>query len=303
MNLSEVVESLHRTHRYNKRNKVEWEQIKKKLSIFPVNVIEEYNKVHPDIDRVSIEESDTSHANLEKSCEAADEIYADRSKWKWFELGECSSTYNILPEDDLFRCSKSENLPFSHTAISGYFENTGKYESLQSEVYFYTFAKRITERGDCVLLTAISSNSAQWVTTRASLIKDFDTNEWRYCPQNEDDNFDNVGRIAAKLLLATLKILQCKNVYIHTESFPERLNKRRKREGKVLGYAKCTIQIKNEEKTIGVSNNQESTGVHQRLHFRRGHIRRLPKGNIWVRECYAGRANIGTLDKGYEVHV
>lgn len=298
-NLSEIIESLHLNDKRHVTDRKEYLHWEKKIKNLPEIIL---NDLKTNTEFIDFENAKIVHDALVNNTQDAASIYLDRNKWKWFDVGECSSTIDVMSDEDIFRCSKVENLPYGHTALTGYFEFKENSNDVIKICYFNVFAKRISERGDCIIYNAIHDSNHNWVTTRASLIKDLDSATWKYCPQTEDENHDNIGRIAAKLLLATLKILQCKNVYIHTESFPERLNKRRKREGKVLGYAKCTIQIKNEEKTIGVSDNQESSGVHQRLHFRRGHIRRLPKGNIWVREYYAGRANIGTLDKDYKVY-
>lgn len=41
-----------------------------------------------------------------------------------------------------------------------------------------------------------------------------------------------------------------------------------------------------------------------RLHFRRGHIRRLPSGrNTWVRHCMVGRAELGKIEKDYRLNI
>ena len=45
------------------------------------------------------------------------------------------------------------------------------------------------------------------------------------------------------------------------------------------------------------------TGTHEspRQHLRRGHIRRLESGNIWVNACVVGNSEKGVIKKSYNV--
>ncbi|MEO3722889.1 hypothetical protein, partial [Lacticaseibacillus paracasei] len=45
------------------------------------------------------------------------------------------------------------------------------------------------------------------------------------------------------------------------------------------------------------------TGTHEspRQHLRRGHIRRLESGNIWVNACVVGSSEKGVIKKSYNV--
>ena len=51
------------------------------------------------------------------------------------------------------------------------------------------------------------------------------------------------------------------------------------------------------------SSSAEKGGSHTspRQHLRRGHIRRLDSGNIWVNSCVVGSAEKGRIDKSYRV--
>jgi hypothetical protein len=102
-------------------------------------------------------------------------------------------------------------------------------------------------------------------------------------------------------LMEFLEALSCKNVSIATcQEKNAKINKRRAKSGKLPFY---------ETKMLVISASKESKeseikgGSHAspRQHLRRGHIRRLESGNIWVNSCVVGSGDKGHIEKRYMV--
>lgn len=97
-----------------------------------------------------------------------------------------------------------------------------------------------------------------------------------------------------------LEALSCRNVEQTTiQKCDAALNARRVNKGKLPLYEERILTIKvNAKQGTGTR-----TGTHQspRQHLRRGHIRRLESGNIWVNACVVGSSEKGVIKKSYNV--
>lgn len=96
--------------------------------------------------------------------------------------------------------------------------------------------------------------------------------------------------------------LTCSNVSTEiAEPVDPRVNARRMRDGKAP-LLETRVLVINAGKTPPRGN--ESQGTHHagpRQHLRRGHIRRLPKENIFVQPCVVGDPKRGTVKQQYVV--
>jgi len=97
-------------------------------------------------------------------------------------------------------------------------------------------------------------------------------------------------------------LLSCKNTYIKLHGTPDKKMSNRRKKGKTVlrEYRTLELDLRNKETIKYMDSN--NTGSPKRLHFRRGHIRRLQAGElIWVSHCLAGRKELGIIDKEYSL--
>ncbi|MBK9294907.1 MAG: hypothetical protein IPM57_10795 [Oligoflexia bacterium] len=113
-----------------------------------------------------------------------------------------------------------------------------------------------------------------------------------------------IAQCAADFMLMfaeLLTALSCKNVeQTIIQKADKALNDRRVKSGKLPLLEERILTIKVNKK---VGNTGTGGGNHQspRQHLRRGHIRRLESGNIWVKSCVVGDAAKGVINKQYKV--
>jgi hypothetical protein len=93
--------------------------------------------------------------------------------------------------------------------------------------------------------------------------------------------------------------LACKNVDARDVIVPpEKLNRARVRRGKSPLHVYRVLSISGQS-----ANSDDRGGTHAspRIHLRRGHIRRLPIGPVWVNACVVGDKSRGIVTKDYAV--
>lgn len=105
-----------------------------------------------------------------------------------------------------------------------------------------------------------------------------------------------------EIVLRTLLALSCTNVRSVDNSPPPALNKKRKKAGKLPLFTYKTLHILSGER--GSSHDPRADDAEAkrspRLHFRRGHVRRIGGGRItWVQQCMVGNARLGMIEKAY----
>ena len=103
------------------------------------------------------------------------------------------------------------------------------------------------------------------------------------------------------MLLEFLEALSCKNVEATTYCQASEKNAKRIAQGKLPIFETKVLTIK--PGNVSTNSGKNSGGHHAspRQHLRRGHIRRLETGNIWVNSCVVGDSNKGFIEKTYKV--
>lgn len=104
------------------------------------------------------------------------------------------------------------------------------------------------------------------------------------------------------ILEQTLLALHCTNVRSVDNAPPDALNKKRQKAGKLPLFTYKTLHIISGERTGPHSQSDDDEEARQgpRLHFRRGHIRRVSEGRItWVQQCMVGNRRLGVVEKTY----
>jgi hypothetical protein len=98
-----------------------------------------------------------------------------------------------------------------------------------------------------------------------------------------------------------LEALSCRNVEqsVYQEASPK--NDQRIKSHKLPIYETKFLTIKQTVKEYS-KNGTVTNHASPRQHLRRGHIRRLESGNIWVNSCVVGDSSKGVIDKQYKVH-
>lgn len=106
---------------------------------------------------------------------------------------------------------------------------------------------------------------------------------------------------AGVTILELLEALTCRNVQLvnHQEASP--VNAKRVKEGKLPIYETRMLVVDTGVDPGGTVRTDRGTHASPRQHLRRGHIRRVPGGNIWVNSCVVGDPNKGVIDKSYRV--
>lgn len=106
-----------------------------------------------------------------------------------------------------------------------------------------------------------------------------------------------------EVLMQLLCALECKNVSLDTIEPPDALNRKRARAGKLplLSYKVLTVEATDGATVVAAGAAGTGTHASPRTHLRRGHIRRLPSGPIWVNATVVRGASRGLVMKDYDV--
>jgi hypothetical protein len=111
---------------------------------------------------------------------------------------------------------------------------------------------------------------------------------------------DVAGEVA--VLLELLEALSCKNVEQSVLQPASPKNAQRIKSHKLPIYETKFLTIKaSTSKTESNKTGFASSHASPRQHLRRGHIRRLESGNIWVNSCVVGDSEKGVINKQYRV--
>lgn len=172
--------------------------------------------------------------------------------------------------------------------VPGFSKSSGEEESC-----IYRNVKQML-RGELLLPYPITPIPAlhepyQEVTNRMSIEEKFMTSI-----------IDLGGEVSA--VMSLLEALSCINVGTQTLDPPERLNKKRIKNGHepFVSYKVLTITGSDSGKT---SKNLGGSHASPKMHLRRGHIRRLDENRrIWVNACIVGKAENGIAVKDYALN-
>lgn len=86
----------------------------------------------------------------------------------------------------------------------------------------------------------------------------------------------------------------------HVQRSNDKVNARRKSEGKVPFYSYRIVSLSS-RKRVTNANEIPVIGKRKRIHFRRGHWRHYEKFKTWVRWCLVGDPELGFIDKEYRL--
>jgi len=102
-------------------------------------------------------------------------------------------------------------------------------------------------------------------------------------------------------ILELLEALTCRNVSLvnHQEASP--VNPKRIKVGKLPIYETKVLVVDTGDDIGETIRTGRVVHASPRQHLRRGHIRRLLAGNIWVNSCVVGSLKKGIIDKSYLV--
>lgn len=104
------------------------------------------------------------------------------------------------------------------------------------------------------------------------------------------------------ILEQTLLALHCTNVRSVDNPPPAALNKKRQKAGKPPLFTYKTLHILSGERDAAHDPRADDAEAKRspRLHFRRGHVRRISGGRItWVQQCMVGNGRLGVIEKTY----
>jgi len=125
------------------------------------------------------------------------------------------------------------------------------------------------------------------------------------CVSLQDNNYTITldTQVAGSMcnLFELLEALSCRNV--STINFQEAspANVKRVKSGKLPFYETKMLVINSRTACHAKSDSSPQTHASPKQHLRRGHIRRLQNGNIWVNSCVVGDPTKGIINKQYLV--
>lgn len=105
-----------------------------------------------------------------------------------------------------------------------------------------------------------------------------------------------------RMVERTLLALACTNVRSIDIEPPSALNKKRKKAGKQPLFTYKTLHVLAGERSAPQNHQEDDDEARRspRLHFRRGHIRRIGDGRMtWVQQCMVGNRRLGAVEKVY----
>ena len=107
-----------------------------------------------------------------------------------------------------------------------------------------------------------------------------------------------IGKVISFLHLISCSNIESKEIV----QMPAALRKKKLDRGEIPIYSYHVLDL-NQRRTISSDATLSEEEKHKkRLHFRRGHIRRLSNERLtWVRHCMVGDASLGKVDKHYSV--
>lgn len=231
----------------------------------------------------------------------------------------------IILEDSWKACESLDTLRLPYRSMTLEFDADGTSEGSENmrpdEMIVTKWVVFLTEVKDKIVFVFCPRTNGGWKV--ASIAGAFDINKDER-PLIEGDTFwisqipfireistyskdiDNSNRILTgigSIVLGFLGVLSCKNVEqsIHQKASPK--NAQRVKSHKLPLYETKILTLK--PTVAQVSGMVSGLGSHasKRQHLRRGHIRRLESGNIWVNSCVVGDASKGVINKQYKMAV
>ena len=110
-----------------------------------------------------------------------------------------------------------------------------------------------------------------------------------------------VCRYGFSIVMQMLCALQCKNVTLSTHAPDPALQKKRAKAGKLPLLSYKILMVGSDSKATLVAGSGGVTRSSPRTHLRRGHVRRLPGGDIYVNDTIVRGGTAGLVIKDYSV--
>ena len=120
-------------------------------------------------------------------------------------------------------------------------------------------------------------------------------------PEIEENHGRNRIDSICTCLFGLIEALNCKNVSTVNAQNASTKNEKRIKAGKIPFYETKMLVINAHSVLSNKTDDISGTRASPRQHLRRGHIRRLASGNIWINSFLAGDATKGTITKSYTV--
>jgi hypothetical protein len=122
-----------------------------------------------------------------------------------------------------------------------------------------------------------------------------DDRGWR-----DQKTYEETAGLHAGLVVSWLAALRCVNVQSIDNPPPKALNSKRISKGKVPLFTYKTLHVLQNRASSGGNGDDDSGRTPPRLHFRRGHVRRLDAERLtWVQPCMVGDKARGMVEKAY----
>jgi len=164
-----------------------------------------------------------------------------------------------------------------------------------------------------ILATQDSNNNIAIMLLQSGSVQMYTSQFIAYLSPNGESGFQLVDerladpeitecvRYAVGLVCDFCTVVNCSNIKYIDNIPASRLNKKRIKRGKMPFFSYKILQIFNTEKTVA-KNNNAGTHASPRIHFRRGHVRKLANDtSIWVQQCVVGNKKNGIIHKDYKV--
>lgn len=242
----------------------------------------------------------------------------DRGFAKYLSEVIHNSTHFVIPDDgeifdDELKGLRGQRIELPYKSITVEFYSSGKWSG-GSRIKIVVAA---IDNGDEIIVFGASTDFDLdiWIPSAYSMRvpKDINitgnrgdklTSSRVVCPglfeQVGDDESYNHIRSFELCLEELIEALSCKNISTANHQDASPANTKRIKSGKLPIYETKMLVIDTNYSSIGQEGGSVSHSS-PRQHLRRGHIRRLPKGNIWVNSCVVGDASKGVINKSYAV--
>ena len=115
-------------------------------------------------------------------------------------------------------------------------------------------------------------------------------------------NYADEVATATSVVEMVLVLLSCTNVRSVDNVPPAALNRKRTKTGKPPLFTYKTLHVIAGERNAPSSQREQDDEARRspRLHFRRGHVRRIGSNRItWVQQCMVGNKELGQVENAY----
>lgn len=109
------------------------------------------------------------------------------------------------------------------------------------------------------------------------------------------------SREEAQMLVEACAVMNCENVGLDVLKPSAKLNKARAAKGRQEFFSYHVLALAPGRLSAQSASAGGGTHASPRMHLRRGHIRRLEKKNVWVRDAIVGMDAEGSVTKSYRI--